>query len=209
MPSMEHARHPDLPDETVAPARPTSAVLANLLAADLPATVTPDWIIDGLGQRSYGLVMLLLGLLALMPGLSLVAGLLLVWMSSQMILARPAPTMPRVLRRRAVPTRRFAGLLTRLIPAMRFVERFIHPRWPTPFAATQRGLGILLLLLGISLMSPIPFTQYVPAIVIMAMAIAYLERDGVMLVGSVAGALLSLAITGAELWVAYSGAGAL
>ena len=70
-------------------------------------------------------------------------------------------------------------------------------------------LLILLLLLGISLTSPIPFTQYVPAIVIMAMAIAYLERDGVMLAGSVAGALLSLAITGVEVWVAYSGAEAL
>lgn len=209
MPSMELAPAPHPAGENAAPARPTSAVLADLLAVAPPASVTLDWIIGGLGPRSYGLVMLLLGLASLAPGLGGVTGLLVIWMASQMVLARPVPSVPRFLSRRTVPTRRFVALVRRLIPVLLFLERFIHPRWPTPFAATRRGLGVLLLLLGLSVLSPIPFTQYLPALIIMGVAIAYLEGDGMMLAVALAAGLFSIAVTAAEIWAAYQGARAL
>lgn len=186
--------------------RPTSRVLEDVIAGAPASAVTLSWFLAALGARSYGLVMLLLGVATAVPGLGVVAGALVLWVAGQMILARPAPTVPQFLARLTFPTGRFVQVIRRLVPVLRFLERFAHPRWPTPFAITRRILGVLLLLLGVSVLSPIPFTQYLPALAIMAVALAYLEGDGVLLAGAIAAALLSLAVTGAQLWLAYRGA---
>lgn len=193
----------------VDPPRPTSALLEDLMAEAPPGAVTLGWILDRLGPRSYGLVMLLLGLATMVPGLGVMAGVLVLWVAGQMIMARPAPTVPRVLSHRTFATRRLIAVLRRLVPVLRFLERFAHPRWPTPFVTTRRSLGAMLLLLGVSVLSPIPLTQYVPAVAIMAIALAYLEDDGVLLAVAIAIAVLSLGLTGATVWIAYSGADAL
>jgi hypothetical protein len=57
-----------------------------------------------------------------------------------------------------------------------------------------------MLLLGLSLISPVPFSHILPALVIMLLALAYLEEDGVALVVALIAALASLATTGATLW---------
>lgn len=45
-----------------------------------------------------------------------------------------------------------------------------------------------------------PFGHVVPALVIMLLALAYLEEDGVALLVALLAALCSLAMTGATLW---------
>ena len=57
-----------------------------------------------------------------------------------------------------------------------------------------------MLLLGLTLISPVPFGQVVPALVIMLLALAYLERDGVALLVALVAALGSLATTAATVW---------
>ena len=54
-------------------------------------------------------------------------------------------------------------------------------------------------------MVPIPFTQYLPALLVMAVAIAYLESDGVILAASLVAAILSIGVSGVEIWGAWSG----
>lgn len=56
------------------------------------------------------------------------------------------------------------------------------------------------LLLGLTLLSPVPFGHVVPALVIMLLALAYLEEDGVALLVALVAALCSLAVTTATLW---------
>jgi hypothetical protein len=74
---------------------PTSAVLDDLLGGALEEQVTLEWLMARLGDRSFGLVLLLLALLGLLPGVSAVAGVLLMVVAVQMILARPGPAFPR------------------------------------------------------------------------------------------------------------------
>ena len=68
---------------------PTSAVLDGLLGPEAPERVTLGWLMDRLGDRSFGVVLLLLALLGLLPGVSAVAGVLLTVPAVQMIMARP------------------------------------------------------------------------------------------------------------------------
>jgi hypothetical protein len=66
---------------------------------------TLGWLMGSLRRRSFGIIMLLLALVAIAPGVSIVAGLLLMIPAFQMIAGQTAPVFPRVIAAR-VPCRR-------------------------------------------------------------------------------------------------------
>jgi hypothetical protein len=203
---MEHdvARFPSQERDRTDPGErsrvPTSVILERLVQAAPPGTVALSWLVDNLGARSFGILMLLMALVGLVPGASAVIGVLLAFPASQMILARPAPVLPRFITGRSVPTDRLARLLKRVIPALSFLERVVRPRWRTPFEATKRVVGSVILLLGVTMLVPIPFSHVIPALVIMLLALAFLEEDGVLLCIALAAAMVSLSITAAAVW---------
>jgi len=196
--------------DMTAPARPpspTSVVLDGLLDQAPAEQVSLDWLMVRLGDRSFGLVLLLLALLGLLPGVSAVAGVLLVVPAVQMLLARPGPVFPRRVAARRFEARRLARVVRRVVPVLRWLERFIRPRWPTPFEATKRVVGGVTLLLSGLLLAPVPLSNVPPGLAIALIAVAYLEEDGVVLCAALAAALLMLAVAGAVTWEAMSAAG--
>lgn len=56
---------------------------------------TLAWLMHSLRKRPFGIIMLLLALVAIAPGLSIVAGPLLMIPAFQMIAGKPAPVFPR------------------------------------------------------------------------------------------------------------------
>lgn len=179
---------------------PTSDVLENLLKAAPPDLVTLDWIVARLSDRSFGLVILLIAVVALVPGASPLAGILLAIIAFQMILGRAGPVLPRFVARRRLSTARLARLIRRIVPALRRIERLVRPRWHTPFEATKRAIGVVTLLLSATLFAPIPFSQLIPGAVTVLLAFAFLEEDGILLAIALAAAILSLLITAAAAW---------
>ncbi len=178
----------------------TSTVLDHLLDEAPGDTVTLAWLIGALRQRSFGLVMLLMALVALVPGGSTVIGVLLIFPAVQMILARESPSLPHLISSRRISTERIARVCRRAAAFLRWVETFSKPRWQTPFQATKRIVGFTIVLLAPTLVWPFPFSHIIPALVIMLLALAYLEEDGVLLCLALAAALVSLAITAATVW---------
>jgi hypothetical protein len=186
---------------------PTSTVLDDLLGEAPAGQVTLDWLLGKLGDRSFGVVLLLLALLGLLPGVSAVAGVLLAVPAAQMILARRAPVFPRRVATRRFDTRRLARVVRRVVPVLRWLERFIRPRWTTPFEATKRVVGGVVMLLGASLLAPVPLSNVPPALTIALIAFAYLEEDGVLLCAALAAALAMLAVAAAVAWETMSATG--
>lgn len=164
------------------------------------ARVSVGWLMEQLGERSFGLTLFVMAVIALLPGASTVIGVLIAWPAIQMILGHEAAVLPRWIARREVGVDRLARVIGVIVPRLRWVERLIRPRWPMPFQATKRLTGIVVLLVGATLISPVPFTQVVPALVIMLLALAYLEEDGIALLLALVAALASLAVTGATVW---------
>jgi hypothetical protein len=80
------------------------------------------------------------------------------------------------------------------------MEIFIRPRWRTPFEATKRVVGVVVLTLAPTLIWPFPFSHIIPALVVMLLSLAFLEEDGVLLVIALGAAIISLAITGLTVW---------
>lgn len=184
---------------------PTSAVLEKLLDGAAGDYVSLGWLIEGLRERSFGIVMLILGLVALIPGASGVVAILLMIPAIQMMLARKGPVFPGFLARRRISKRKLARLIARTNPVLRRIERVVRPRWPTPFEATKMAVGFVVLLLAATLLAPIPFSNVIPGLVIVLLSFAYLEEDGIALCVALAAALGSLAIAAATVWAALRG----
>jgi len=185
----------------------TSVVLQRL-HDDAPMDhFTLGWLMASLGTRSFGMIMLLLGLVAMAPGVSIVAGLLLMIPAFQMIAGRPVVVFPRRIASRRLPTRRLAALVQRAVPALRFLEKMIHPRWPTPLAATKRLVGTVVVILNTAVVfAPIPLSNVVPALVIALIALAYLEEDGLLLAIALLAAAIVLAVAFVAVWEMMLGA---
>jgi hypothetical protein len=180
---------------------PTSLVLQELLDEAPEDHFTLDWLISNLPDRSFGIVMLMLGVLAMVPIGSILPGLLLAILAAQMTVGRPGPVFPRRVARHPLPTRHLVRMGRQPILVLKQLERIIRPRWPTPFAATKRVIGIVVFLLTcLILLAPVPLTNVPPAADIALISLAYIEEDGVLLAIGLLFALVLLAIATAAVW---------
>ena len=77
-------------------------MLENLLRKAPSDHVTLAWLLGELRERSFGFVMLVMALVALIPGGSTFVGFLLAYPAIHMIMARPGPTLREFIARRRV-----------------------------------------------------------------------------------------------------------
>jgi hypothetical protein len=186
---------------------PASVVLQRLHDEAPADHFTLGWLMGRLGKHSFGIIMLLLALVAIAPGVSVVAGLLLMIPAFDMIAGRAAPVFPRRIAARPLPTRHLAALVQRAVPVLRWLEKMIHPRWPTPLEATQRLVGVAVVMLNTTLVfTPLPLSGAIPALVIALISLAYLEEDGLLLSISLLAAIIVLAAAAAAIWGTFLGA---
>ena len=185
-----------------APALIHASVVLQQLHAEAPRDyVSLGWLMGRLHKRSFGMIMLLLALVAAVPGVSIFAGLLLMIPALQMVAGKPAPIFPRGIAARPLPTRRLDVLVQRAIPVLRYLERMIHPRWPTPLEGTKRLVGVIVVMLNsVLVLAPIPLTNVVPALVIALISLAYLEEDGLVLSIALLAAIIVMTIAAAVVW---------
>ena len=111
---------------------PSSRVLEDLLDQAPADYFTLGWLMSTLHQRSFGIVILFLGILATAPIGSTVPGLVIAVVAVQMIAGRCELVFPRFITARSLPTRYLFRLGGRAIPVLRYLEKAVHPRWPPP-----------------------------------------------------------------------------
>src|SRR5215475_15215709 len=117
---------------------PSSRVLEDLLGQAPADAFTLGWLMSALHRRSFGIIILLLGVLAAAPIGSMVPALMLIAVAVQMIAGRYEPVFPHFITARQLPTRHLIGLGRRAIPLLRYLENVVHPRWPNTFEAGKR-----------------------------------------------------------------------
>jgi len=189
---------------------PTSQVLQALIDDAPPEHFTLDWLIASLPDRSFGIIMLLLAVLAMMPVGSIVPGLLLVILAAQMCAGRHGPVFPRVIATRPLPTRYLVRMGRQAILILKSLERVVRPRWPALFGAAMRAISVVMLLLAcLVLIAPLPLTNMPPAFVVALIALAYIEEDGALLAVALFLALIPLGLAAAAVWGAVIGAAAI
>lgn len=182
----------------------TSDILLAFLAGEGPDAPPPPagvpadrvsigMLIDGMGERAFGLLMLLCAIPNCVPGppgVSTVTGLPILLFAFQMLVGSPRPWLPKFLRDRSFARSDMLSMVNKALPYMRRVERVAKPRLPVMVAGfAERVAGAVVLFLSVILVLPVPLGNLFPAVAIAIMAIALLERDGlVMVIGYVAAA---------------------
>lgn len=169
---------------------------------------TQDEVVDlaqvfgGLGRRSFGMLLFIATLPAFIPvpGLAGAAsGPLVMLIGAQLLVGRRTPWLPPAIARRGPRRRTLRGFRDRISPWLARLEKRIRPRNPEllDHRLAASWTGLLLLLLGLLLALPIPFTNYVLGVLLLLFALALLERDGRLM--AVAWALGTIALAASAL----------
>lgn len=139
-------------------------------------------LIARLDRRSFSSVFLLLAMLCLLPGVSIVAGVVMIFPAVQMALGFRAPRFPRLIQEYQISVAPLQKWGLRTVPFIRALEQFIKPRVSVlSHSLTQRLLGAFILLLALVVAIPFPLSNYLPAIAVMCLSLGLLERDGLMI----------------------------
>jgi hypothetical protein len=186
---------------------PSSRVLAQVIGQAPADYFTVGWLTSTLQQRSFGFVMLFLGLLATIPVGSTLPGLLLAAMAVQLVGGRSEPVFPDFIRTHRLRTSHLRRLGGRAVQLLTYFEKAVHPRGPMIFEAMKPVVGVVVLLLtAVLLLTPVPLSNVAPAIVIALMSLAYVEEDGLLLCIALLAAITLIVIASAAIWGAIVGA---
>ncbi|MGE0253057.1 MAG: exopolysaccharide biosynthesis protein [Alphaproteobacteria bacterium] len=159
------------------------------------SSVTVSEIVAALRHRSYGGLILILAVVALVPGISIVGGLMIVVPAAQMMIGLPYPRLPGRLGRTRLGVERLRGAVARMLPIILYVERFVRPRWAwATRPPAENAIGALTILLAVVLFIPLPFTNFMPAVAMIVISLGFLERDGVIVSLGLVTSVIALAI---------------
>lgn len=160
----------------------TSQLLAETVSSLEGSHVSIGELMEHFQRRSYGGVLLIIALLAMVPGVSVFAGIAMLVPAFQLFIGLQSPVFPNVIQTRKVGVkglRKWGMIVSRWVARM---ETLIMPRWPSlsnNFA--RRVIGLIILFLGLVVAIPFPFSNFPPALATVAFSLGLLERDGVMI----------------------------
>ena len=140
-------------------------------------------------RRSFGGVLLILAILAMLPGISVFAGIAMTVPAFQLLMGYPAPVFPKSIRKRTVSVSALKRWGPKIINWVEMLEKLVRFRCPKlTSVAARRLMGLAILLLAIIVTIPFPFSNFPPSVAIICFALGLLERDGLMvIIGSVVG----------------------
>jgi hypothetical protein len=184
--------------------RKISVVLTDLAQGWPHERISLGDIVEGLADRGFGILMLLLALPTTLPvappGLSAAFGIPLAAIAVQLAWGSSRPWLPRILLRRSFAAAEFRRMINRSMPLLQRMERVLRPRLPFLTGWLQeRLIGAACTVLGILLASPVPLTN----IPLVFLALGLLARDGLAVIGGLAvslGAIFFLFYMSAAAW---------
>lgn len=195
--------------EAPAPAKPLrlSEEIAGLIEAFAERSVTLREVMEVLRGRAYTLLVILLALPFCtpipLPGVSSPFGLVIAVIGFRLAL-RQKPWLPQRLLDTQVPPRFFGRLLGAARRLIRGLEFFLRPRWSYLLDAKplHHGYGAIICVCGLLLLLPlpVPLSNGLPAITIVLIACAILERDGYFVVAGLGMFAVTLCFFGAIFW---------
>ena len=188
-----------------------SALLLSTLKEWPEETITINQLTAALGERAFGVVMLLFALpncIPAPPGMNSVFGLPLLLYAVQLVRGRGTPWQPDFIAKRKFKRDTLIGMLEKAQPKLNRIEKLCSPRL-TPLVGdtAERLLAIYIVLLCICIIIPLFGTNFIPAVGSALISIALIERDGLLAAIGVAiglvGIILTIGIVGGFLAAAH------
>lgn len=153
--------------------------------------VSVNDILNGVGERSFGPVLLLAGLITLtpligdIPGVPTILGLIVLLTLGQLLFQRHSIWLPSWISQRSVPRDKLLKGLDWLQKPARFLDRWTGPR--LVFLVDGPGLYVMatlcmLVAMAMPAMEVVPFSANGAGAALMAFGLAIVARDGLLAV---------------------------
>lgn len=164
-----------------------SYLLQRLVKTHKEGLLTYKTLVKAMGEQAYGLIIILFALpsalpISALPGVSFIFSLPIIFIAVHIIMARPSLWLPVVLARQRIEAEKLANIVHRTTLYLKRIELLLKPRWQfLSSPVMERIHGIILLGLGLLLMLPIPFSNFVLALLIILFGLGLSEKDGLLL----------------------------
>lgn len=172
-------------------------------------------LLDMFGDRSFGPIITLLGLLVVLPplggipGLPMIVGCIILLFSLQIMFGAHRIWMPGFIEDRSIECSKLEEAEDRVKPWLKRIDRLITERlkWATGKTATYlAAIAVSLLSLTLIPLELVPFAVAIPGIVIVLFGLALVARDGALMLAGFAGtAAASLATAFLVPWGTVAG----
>jgi hypothetical protein len=179
----------------------TRALLDGFAEGDPNEQLRMSDVLHGLGDRSFGMLLFVSTIPAFIPipGLGgAISGPLVVLIGLQQLFGMREPWLPAFLAKRGPHRSAMARFRDLLAPWLTRLEKLVRPRATVMLDHRLADFftGLLLVLLGVLLSLPIPFTNFLFGGLLVLFALALLERDGYLMgIAWVAG-VIAIAVFG-------------
>jgi len=155
----------------------------------------------GLGKRSFGMLLFVSTLPAFIPipGVGgAISGPLVMLIGAQLLIGLRNPWLPGFIARHGPHRHSVTRFRDLLAPWLGRLERLVRPRASgmLDHRLASAATGLLLILLGLLLSLPIPFTNFLFGALLLLFALALLERDGYLMGGAWAIGAVAVAVFG-------------
>lgn len=153
-------------------------------------------VLDALGERSFGPLIMLLAIVELspvggIPGVPTFLALNVLILAAQVVIGQEHVWIPGALEKRAIDAGRLKGALERMHPVARRMDRWFHARGEVLAGASMTriaGVTICLLCLPVPPLEVIPFGSAVPMAAIAILGFAMTVHDGYLMIAGLVAA---------------------
>jgi hypothetical protein len=164
-------------------------------------TVSVRDMMDEIGQRAFGPLLLVFALIGLspvgsIPGASVVVGSLIILIASQLLMRRKTPWIPSRLLRIDVGSDKVRSGIGRIRPFLARVDRLIRPRWqavvrpPWFYAVPVACIALAALMYPLAL---VPWGVLPPVMAIAVLSLGLSAHDGLLTALGLASSAVALA----------------
>ncbi len=193
------------------------------MISDIIENFLKDWpkervslgdIIQTLGARSFGLILLMLAIPNLfpifIPGLAPLTGAPMVLITYQMLKRRETVWLPDIILKRSMARHDFQKAMSFSLPKLRHIEAILRPRLLiVSHPQYERLLGSCLVAFAIVVLFPFPFTNLVPSFGICLVSLGLLQRDGIGIIFGIitgfCGIILAFILSAATIGAIWQG----
>ena len=165
-------------------------------SADHQGRVSLNAIIEAVGSRSFGPLLLMAGIIMVsplsgMPGVPTTMGLLVLLIAGQLLFRRRHFWLPRWLLKRSIAKAKLRKGVNWLRPPARFIDGWLRPRLPIfTQGACIKVISLVCAVIAVTMpiMELVPFSAHSAGIALTAFGLSLIARDGLL-------ALLAILVT--------------
>ena len=166
----------------------TSEIMLELSGLGSGERITLVQMLEHMRGRAFGIVMVLMSVLSLIPNLfghAIATGILLVILGFQMALGFTHIRLPKRILKMSFSRSGIKKIMEFAAPKIAFIEKLLRPR--LIFITEDIGrriIGIIVIPLSLLILIPFPLSNTIPSFGILILSLGLIEKDGgVVLIG--------------------------